>query len=430
MAKGLATDLRPRPVRWLRVALPVAVLLFGVAGAVSILALRPPLAHRQPSNTAPLVRVVIAELSSESLVVRADGTVRARSESDLVPEVSGRVFWVSPSLRPGGFFEPGEVLLRIEAADYDIGRRQMRAGLERARGELELAELNLARQQGLRSRDASSLAKLDDARARARVARAAVLDADATLERAERDFERTELRAPFAGRVLEEHVDLGQFVSRGTPVATLYAIDVAEIRLPIPDEELAFLDLPLGYHGEAPSATGPDVRVHARFAGREHTWLGHVVRTEGQIDRGTRMVHVVVEVADPYGRGTQADRPPLAVGLFVEAEILGLVAEGVVALPRRVLRTDVSGAARVWLVDAEGRLRSRKIEVLRLERERVLVSAGLQTGERVLLSPLATPVEGMQVEIYRSGDVVPSTAEGRARTVVADESAVAEGSSP
>jgi len=429
MANDLAPGSALRRARWLRVALPVLVLLLGIAGAVSILMVRPPLAHRQPSNAARLVRVVTAEVSSELLVVHADGTVRARSESDLVPEVSGRVFWVSPSLRPGGFFEPDEVLLRIDAGDYDVGRRRMRAGLERARGELELAELNLTRQEGLRSHEASSLAQLDDARARARVARATVLDADAALERAKRDFARTELRAPFAGRVLEEHVDLGQFVSRGAPVASLYAIDVAEIRLPIPDEELAFLDLPLDYRGEAPTETGPEVRVHTRFAGREHTWLGHVVRTEGQIDRGTRMVHVVVEVADPYGRGTQADRPPLAVGLFVEAEILGRVAEGVVALPRRALRTDVSGAARVWVVDDEERLRSREIEVLRLEHERVLVAAGLLEGERVLLSPLSTPVEGMQVEIFRPVVVVPSTAKTQTRKLAADESAAVEGSS-
>jgi hypothetical protein len=179
-----------------------------------------------------------------------------------------------------------------------------------------------------------------------------------------------------------------------------------EIRLPIPDEELAFLDLPLDYRGSDPQsgsdvtgddADGPSVLLRARFAGRDHTWQGRVVRTEGQIDPGTRMVHVVVEVPDPYGRGADADRPPLAVGLFVEAEIRGRVAPDVAVLPRRALR----GEDRVWLVDAAGRLRARQIEVLRTERERVLVAGGLEVGEQVVVSPLSTPVEGMRVQALR-----------------------------
>jgi len=341
------------------------------------------------------------ERGSVPLVVRAEGTVRARSESELVPEVSGRVSSVSDSLRPGGFFERGDVLLTIDSSDYDIELRRARANHERTQGELELAEQNLARQEGLISRDASSQALLDDTRARVRITRAGVESTRAALERAARDLERTELRAPFAGRVLEEHVDVGQFIARGSSVATLYAIDVAEIRLPIPDDELAHLGLPLDYRGSAQgeaanAEAGPEVQIHARFAGRDHTWAGRVVRTEGQIDPTTRMVHVVVEVRDPYARGTDAERPPLAVGLFVEAEIRGRIANEVAVLPRRVLR----GSTRVWVIDAEDRLRARTVEVLRAERERVIVSAGLEAGERVLVSALDTPVDGMLVEVF------------------------------
>jgi len=211
--------------------------------------------------------------------------------------------------------------------------------------------------------------------------------------------------------VRSESVDVGQFAMRGTPLASLYAVDFVEVRLPLPDRELAYLDLPLsspplaphegeGRPGQGEHATGPKVLLHADFAGERYTWEGRVVRTEGEIDPKTRMVHVVARVADPYGRDASADaeqreRPPLAVGLFVEAEILGREIERATLLPRVALRE----GGRVYVVDAEGRLRFRDVEVLREEREQVVIGRGLRDGERVCISPLAAALDGMRVRI-------------------------------
>jgi multidrug efflux pump subunit AcrA (membrane-fusion protein) len=189
--------------------------------------------------------------------------------------------------------------------------------------------------------------------------------------------------------VRNEQVDLGQFVQRGSPVATLYATDYVEIRLPIADKQLAFLDPELVRSGVAALHERPPVRLFASFAGRDWNWMGRLVRTEGEIDLKSRMVHVVARVENPEGDG----QAPVPVGLFVNAEIRGQLARGVIELPRVAMRDQ----SRVLVIDAENRLRFREVGLLRIERDTVLVQSGLEAGERVCVSPLQTVVEGMAV---------------------------------
>ena len=202
------------------------------------------------------------------------------------------------------------------------------------------------------------------------------------------------MRVPFAGRVRKKHVDVGQYVNRGTPVARVYAVDYAEVRLPISDREAAFVDLPIGYRG---GESGPEVRLHARYAGRDYTWTGRVVRTEGELDAKTRMIHAVARVEDPYGRSDDSDRPPLAVGLFVDAEIMGRTIPGVISLPLEA----VLGSDEVIVVSEGGEIDIRQIEALRRESDRILVSAGIEAGERVVTGPLTVAVEGMLVRVLQ-----------------------------
>jgi RND family efflux transporter MFP subunit len=324
--------------------------------------------------------------------VRTHGTVAPRTESELIPEVSGSVIWVSAALVSGGFFEEGEPLLRIDPSDYEVALERARANLARASSELERARKELKRRRGLSERNVGSTAQLDDAENAEHVASAALRGARAELDKAERDLARTEIAAPWAGRVREERVDVGQFVNRGASVASLYAVDYAEVRLPISDRELAFLELPMLYRGGASEEIGPEVRLAARFGGADHAWRGRVVRTEGEIDPKSRMVHVVARVQDPYAQ-SNGDRPPLAVGLFVVAQIEGRRVENAVVLPRAAMR----GADRVLVVDDDDRLRFREVDVLRAAREEVVIQAGLRPGERVSVSQLEAVVDGMRV---------------------------------
>ncbi|MEE8079665.1 MAG: HlyD family efflux transporter periplasmic adaptor subunit, partial [Pseudomonadales bacterium] len=185
-----------------------------------------------------------------------------------------------------------------------------------------------------------------------------------------------------------ESVDIGQFVSRGTSVATIYADDQAEIRLPIADRQLAFLNLPIGHRGELPLDLQTNVKLEAQYAGRKLTWHGKIVRTEAQIDVASRMVHVIARVSNAE------QEVPLSVGLFVNAQIEGLLVEDIVVMPRNALRD----GNRVLVVDDEDRLHYRDITPLRFYQNNVLIQDGLEAGERVCISPLQTAIEGMIVK--------------------------------
>jgi len=387
--------------RRLKLLLPIAIVVTGLLGAVALVVTRPDVETDAPEAVAPLVRVVEVAPQTVQLRVTTHGTVAPRTESDLVPEVSGPIVWVSPSFTSGGFFEADEPLVRIDPRDYQVALELARANLARAESELEREAKELERQQNLARQKIASSAKLDMAVTAERVASAARRQALANLEKAERDLERTEIHAPFTGRVRERTADVGQFVNRGTPMARLYATDFAEIRLPVSDDELAFLDLPLWYRDDGAKAEGASVELRADFAGAEHTWQGRVVRTEGEIDPKTRMVHVIARVDDPYRRS--GDRPPLAVGLFVEAQILGHEAEGVVKVPRAAMR----GTDQLLAADTEDRLRFRRVQVIRAGRDEVVIRSGLEPGDRVIVSSMEAAVEGMEVRPVAGDPVTP-----------------------
>jgi RND family efflux transporter MFP subunit len=356
--------------------------------------LSPAVEREAPERNAPLVRVQRVSRAPLNFVVSGHGTVVPRTETDLVAQVAGEIVWVAPDLASGGFFAKDEPLLRIEPLDYEAALESARAGLARSRSEDARARKELDRQRRLANQSIAAESRIDDAENAFAVAAASLREAQAVLTRARRDLERTEIRAPYDGRVREENVDVGQFVNRGAPLATVYAVDFAEVRLPIPDRELSFLDLPLGFQQEQ-GRQGPLVELHAEFAGSHHTWQGRVVRTEGQIDPRSRTVNVVVRVDDPYGRESQDESVPLAVGLFVEAEIHGREVADAVVLPRRALRE----ADRVLVVDDESRLRFRQVDVLRVQRDEVVIGGGLEVGERVCVSLLMAPVDGMIVRV-------------------------------
>jgi len=173
---------------------------------------------------------------------------------------------------------------------------------------------------------------------------------------------------------------------------------VAEVRLPVTGDQLDLVALPLSYRDAAEQGPRPGVTLSAQLGGRTYQWQGEIVRTEGAFDEETGILYAIAQVTDPYGYREGA--PPLAVGLFVQAEIEGRERSNVVGLPRSAL---VRGAYRVLVVDREDRLRLRDIAVLRGDREQVFVSAGVKPGERVIVSALDTPVDGMKVRVEAGG---------------------------
>jgi RND family efflux transporter MFP subunit len=384
---------------------PLAVAVVSILGAFVIVATAPSVQYKELARAIPTVRTIPAVTQTWTYRVRSQGTVEPRTEANLVPEVSGRVVWISPALAVGGYFKQGEPLLRLEKRDFELAVRRQRAAQKRARSELEFAASELARRQGLSDAGVASPSQLSDARRSAGVAEANVSDARASLEQAQRDLERAEIVAPFDGRVREEQVDLGEFVARGNSIARIYAIDYVEIRLPIPDEQLAFLDLPDPRRVDVdPLDDGPTVILRSMFAGSAFEWTGKIVRTEGEIDSRSRMVNIIARVEKPYDASDADTRPPLAVGLFVEAEIIGPEAQDVIVVPRYAMRED----SKILIVDAENRLRTQQVQVLRIDRDDVLVQGPLGEGERICVSPLQVVVEGMVVQSVEDDEQVPA----------------------
>ena len=396
----------------LKVLLPLIIVVAAGFGAVTMIMNRPPVETLTPVIEPPGVRVHEVTLTDARLAVTSQGTVRPRTESQLVTEIAGRVTWVAPSFAEGGFFEGGDVLVKIDPFDYE----QM---LVSARSQLAQARLRLAQEEAeaeVALREWETLGRGDPRELALRKpqlndARASVAAAEAGVERARRDLQRAEIVAPYAGRVRTKNVDIGQYVRVGDALATVYAVDIAEIRLPLPDDELAYLDLPLSYRGVEPQVQ-PLVTLRATFAGETHSWDGLIVRTESEIDAVSRMVHAVAEVPDPYAAGPVPNRPPLAVGMYVEAEISGRTARDVAVLPRQALR----GRDQVLVVTPDDRISFRMIDVLRASTESVIVRSGLQAGELVVISPLDTPTDGMRVQL---ADADAGLLERRAATAAA-----------
>ena len=351
-----------------------AVAVAGLALMVVIVATGPATESEDDAVQTPVVRLVDVRPGPIRLTVAAHGVVQPKTESRLVSEISGRIVSVADSMVSGGFFRRGDVLVTLDRVDYELALEQARARLASAKSELAQARRAFARQERLTVTEAGSESNRDEAENRRLLAEANFRDATAHEKRADRDLERTRVIAPYDGRVRSELVDAGQFVNRGETLANLYSVDVAEVRLPVHDEDLAFLPVSLG--GALDPAAQLTVVLRARFAGREHEWQGRIVRTEGEIDPGTRMVKMIAQVERPYDQ--PGGRPPLTVGLFVDAEIQGREVGDAVVLPRAALQSE----GHVHVVGADNRLAVRSVEVVRLLGEEAYV-LGLRTGDRV-----------------------------------------------
>ena len=352
----------------------LAVLLVGGGMAYGLLVGKPgPAPAAAPETAPPLVDLVTVQPALHSLSVETQGTVQPLREIDLISQVAGRVISTADSFAAGGFFASGQPLVRIEEADYQFAIARAES---RDLGSPEANDLFLRKPQ---------LA----------AAEAALRAAEADLDAARLDLERTRVSVPFKGRISEKYVDVGQYVTRGTPIARVYATDVAQVRLPLTDRQVALLHLPLSYEsGEDNSPAGAEVVLRARFANQTWEWRGRIVRTDASIDVDSRMVYAVAEVQQPFAREPDSERPPLAPGLFVSATISGRQIDGLVELPRDALRTDGS----VLVVDNQQRAQSKPVAVLQSTPHRMWVS-GLDRGDRVIVSDPSVAVAGMEVTV-------------------------------
>ena len=378
---------RPRS----RIILPALIL----GGALLIYGLlvgtQPELTHSASERQPTTIRATTVITQPHTLRVKAEGSARAITETSLIAQVPGEVIWVSPSLRSGGHFNQGETLLRVDTRDLGIQHQKAQASVVRARAELTYASSELTRLKALMAKEMVSDSALAQAERAQAVASAATLDAEADLDQADRNLERATMVAPFNGRVKNEYIDVGQFLQPGKVVADIYNSDGMEVRIPLPDSQLAYLNSEIMQAGFFINDETPAVTLWASFGGTRQEWQGHLVRTDGEIQAKSRMLNVIVSVEETVNKNGVA----LPAGLFLNALIEGNTLNDAVLLPRSAIRND----SQVLVVDDDQTLHFRDVEILRFEEDLAVITAGLRPGETVCVSPLQYVVEGMPVSV-------------------------------
>ena len=382
--------------RILHLVVTLVIIGVGVAVFLVITASRPQLKRSKPPTPKPAVRVMTVKTRPHSVIIKGEGTVKPLREIQLVPEVSGKVIYASPSLVDGGEVKKDDVLLRIDPVDYQLTVTLARARIKDSESKLIFAEEEAAaakEEWRLLKKGNSDVDKEPPALVAKEpqlAAARAKLDADrADLRKAKLYLERTNIKAPFNGRVSAENVDIGQYVGTAQNLATLFSTEAAQIVVPFEDENLYWFHVPGFTPGTGPGAS---VNVRSRLAGIESAWKGRVVRAEGKLDERTRMVDVVIRIEKPY-----ATRPPLAAGLFVTVEIQGRTLENAAVIPREALRDDNT----VWVVDNTGQLTFRNVEVARMSTTSAILKSGIANGDMVVVSTLKAVTDGMRVRIIK-----------------------------
>ena len=380
----------PRPLTLSKIMTPLVVLIIALGIYVALINSTPELNTTQKDPVPVAVRAQTVALEKISLEVTSEGNVQPRAQTQLVAQVSGEVIAVADALSSGGQFQRGDTLLELDPRDYQIARSRAQASLDRARAERDFASEEAARVRTLYGDELASIADLQRADRTLSVAEASVNEAAAALERASIDLERTVIKAPFNGRVRSESVDIGQFLREGASIATIYDTERLEVRFPLADAQLAFLDADYARLGSAGDEAAT-VTLTAKFAGDMQSWEAKLTRTEGDISTRSRFLHVIAEVSDTTSdKGVQ-----LPIGLFVNGIITGRDVENLVRIPRTALRADNT----VMVIDENDQLHFRDVQIFQLTSDSALISAGLNEGERISVSPLQFVVEGMPVRV-------------------------------
>lgn len=378
-----------------------AILGLACAAALILYWLRPPPERVELQRPPMLVDVAIVEPQSQQLWLHSQGSVAATTHTRLMTEVAGKVVAVSPAFEAGTLVDKDDMLLQIDPRDYQARVKRAeaavaaaRSNLSQERGRAAVAKKDMedyprkhvsdeARQLALR------LPQVQDA--------AAQLDAaQADLDKALLDLERCTLRAPYRGIVKSRQADLGQYLSMAAPVGDLFAVDSAELRLPIAADNIQFLQ-PDTLGGSAAQQASVPVILQDEQGQR---WQAAIARSERVLDERSRVLFLVARINDPYG--LNAATPPLRIGTFVSARIQGRQVDNVVVLPRRILRTGNT----LWLVTDDNTLREQAISIFKAEGDQLIITGGLEPGQRVVLAALPNAIAGTAVQIHSQ---TPST---------------------
>tara|TARA_R100001377_G_C3184603_1_gene108034 strand:- start:368 stop:1525 length:1158 start_codon:yes stop_codon:yes gene_type:complete len=348
---------------------------------------KPPEEKVEVDNT-PIVAVNDISVTPMTLEVNSYGMVTPKYETELVAQVNGEIVELSDTFLRGGFVKKDQLLARIDPNDYQAALIDAQAAMATARAalETEVAQGKVAEREWKQITDTSptelSLRKPQLAQELARVKAA-----QASVLRAERNLERTEIRAPYDAMINSRNIGLGSFVGVGTKIGHVLATATAEIRLPVADNQLEFL---------ANQGVNAKVNLFGKYAGKDTQWTATIKRNEGVIDNNSRMGYLVAELNDPYQlkNNTAKNITPLRFGSYVNAKIVGNNIAQATMVPRHLV---VNG--KVAILDNDSRLHYVEIDIVRQQGSNVVVANGLLEGDRLIVSALDYPVNGMKLAL-------------------------------
>jgi len=367
--------MKPVYRRWILIP---SLIIVPIALTVVLGQLKPEPPKKDKVNLDMLVDVISLEYSSESFSVRSQGTVQPKTQTVLSAEVMGSIVSISDKFVAGGVFKKGEVLMRIDPTNYTVA-------VDKAEALVTQRQIEFDGAQKLRSQGYRAEAELASAAA-------ALASAKAELVSARRNLARTYIRLPYEGMVLSKDTDIGQFVSPGTTLGITFATNVAEVRLPLTDMDLAFVELPAATAiADFGVASGPKVTLSAVQKGNVVEWDAQIVRSEGVVDERSRVTYAVARITDPYQ--LHGDGTPLPVGTFVGGSIEAANVVDVIRVPRGALR----GANELIFVNDENKVEIRSVDVLRSDSEYTYISGGASPGERISITAIEAPSNGMSV---------------------------------
>ena len=374
----------------------IVIIAFAFGGAFVMVQTRA--APTQMEREIPVLLVDAIEARREPVIFRVNtqGAVTPRTESILVSEVSGQIVEVASNYVSGGFFRKGELLLKIDPRNYQSALKSAQANVARVQTQVAkenaLANFALDDWKTLQDLNASTGPISDLALRKPQLAEAIaeLTSAEAALEKAQEDLNRTSIRAPYDGMVQEKRADVGQYVNTGSQLALIFATDYAEIRLPITQRELTLIDLPSAGDSSSPLP----VTLTSEAGAARHTWEGLVVRSEGVFDSASRVLYAVAQVEDPYNQNGGIGEP-LRIGTFVTASIQGRFGGALFTIPRHALQRGET----LWVIDEQQKIYPRDVEIVSTDEEYAYIDAGLTDGARYTITPVAQPLPGMPVRV-------------------------------
>jgi RND family efflux transporter MFP subunit len=381
-----------------QIIIPIAILVAGIAAFVGFSSLKTPPEEKAKEDNTPIIAVENIVVAPMTLHVSSYGIIKPKYETLLVAQVNGEIVELDETFVRGGFVKKGQLLARIDPNDYHAALIDAQADMASARAALEqeVAQGKVAEREWKLITDSSptelSLRKPQLAQELARVK-----SAQAAILRAKRNLQRTEIRAPYDAMIDSRMIGLGSFVGVGTQIGQLLGTDIAEVRLPVADNELKFL-IDQGHNAK--------VKLVGTYAGKSVEWMAHIARNEGVIDNKSRMTYLVAEIQNPYllpemlaknigvDNGDVSHSVPLRFGAYVQAEILGIEIANASVLPRYLVVDD-----KVGLLSDESTLHYATISIIRQQGANVIVSNGLLDGDKLIVSALEYPVDGMKLAL-------------------------------